>query len=290
MSIYDNPPDDAALLKGVSALLLRLEGERAAKEQELESLTGKEAELGYHPNFAAYLAGGMLLAKGFDARHVLSVAGFYALDWRDALERLGATDSQQDCRLLGMRLVCDADPLLEIAGLSLFDEMGLLKSGAIDRFWLRRAKLGLGQTAKAFGLTPCHAQGHRGLFKIPIATLYRGFTRISAGREDCRFGALLVPLIESGGERLAKIGAAAFHSDAQERYREDCRSFEEHQRRDPDRRWRWKPPLARQGHLAITTAKARNIELPALRTRGLAANWLEDHGANIRFTREDFPR
>ena len=123
--------------------------------------------------------------------------------------------------------------MLEVSGHALFAEFGLLNSGDLDPFWLRRPKLGLGQAPKAFGLEPAHADGHRGLYALDLAVLRRGCENVAAGWDDQRFGALLLRLIETGGERLARIGAAAFHADAEARYREDCRRFEEHQWNNP---------------------------------------------------------
>ncbi|MGY2735044.1 hypothetical protein [Sphingomonas sp. UYP23] len=264
---------------------------RAVRQRAVDknvALDVEQADLGHHPHYAGYIMGGMLLERGFSAEHILAVLGVNALGWRDVLPRLTdavVADGDDDADLLlRLRAVCEADPMLEIAGEVLAGELDLLKHGRIDPFWLKRPKFGLGQTALAFGLKPHHAKGHRGLYALPLEVLHRGFENAAPNQQDQRFGAMLVPVIEAGGKRLARIGAAALHRDAEARYHDDSARFAAHQRVHPDRRWRWKPPLSRQGHLAVTTAQTLDIDLPAALTRGHAANWLGDHDANLRFT------
>lgn len=281
-----NPPtNDEELVARINSWLAEARSARQTALDSIAACNAEQARFGYHPNHAAYVPGGMLAAHGFGAGHILGVAGFHALHWHEALARLNASDDGAGDLLARLRLACEADPMLEVAGQAMLAGFDLLKHGDLDPFWLRRPKLGLGQAAKAFGLEPAHADAHRGLYALDWAVLRRGCEKVAAGQDGQRFGALLLPLIETGGERLAAIGAKAFHADAEARYREDCRRFEEHQRANPSRRWRWKPPLSRQGHLAVTTSRALEIPLPAARTRGHAANWLDDHDANLRFTK-----
>ena len=283
--------DDHALLATIHQLLAVEHSARHAAHEEIVQLDLEEASLGYHPNFVAYLYGGQLTDKEFGAPHILAVLGFHDLEWADALARLRETpvDTDDDlvCLIVRLRHVCEADAMLEVAGHALLADLALLKRGSIDRFWLSRPKFGLGQAAKAFGLEPGHAAGHRGLYTLTVDELVRRFGRVAAASSDRRFGALLPAVIAAGGSALAAIGAQALHRDAERRYREDCRRFAKHQRLNQSRRWRWKSPLSRQGHLAVTTARAQDVAIPAERTRGHAANWLSDHDANIRFTWED---
>lgn len=285
------PTCPQALLAAIDHALANLFDGRATALNRIAALDAEFASLGYHPNYPAYVHGGILTDKGFVSAHILAVAGFYDLDWREALDRLDDAPADPDddpaCLLVRLRHACEADAMLEVAGFAWCEQSHLLKRGAIDGYWLRRPKLGLGQPAKAFGLRPDHAAAHRGLFALSTVTLKRGFENAAVNQSDQRFGAMLPAVIDMGGQRLARIGAAALHDDAETRYRDDCHRFAAHQAATPDRRWRWKPPLSRQGHLAITTARAKNIAIPAERTRGHAAGWLDDHDANIRFARED---
>lgn len=291
MSNPDVPASPRALLAAIDAELAGLLAGRETALDRILALDAEQAALGYHPNHPAYVHGGILADKRFGAAHVLAVAGFHDLDWRDALERLANTpiDHGDDpaCLLVRLRHVCEADAMLEMSGLAWCDRAGLLKRGAVDGFWIKRPKLGLGQPAKAAGLGPEHAAPHRGLYTLSIETLKRGLETAAINQCDQRFGAMLPAVIEAGGPRLARIGAEALHRDAETRYRDDCRSFAAHQAATPDRRWRSKPPLSRQGHLAVTTARAKDIAMPTERTRGRAASWLDGHDANIRFTLED---
>ena len=288
MSDSDIPTDPLAL---VAAIDHELAAERETALGRIRELGAEQVALGYHPNHPAYVHGGIFADKGFGPPHMLAVAGFHASEWREALGRLAnaPVDPTDDpaCLLTRLRHACEADAMLEVFGLAWCDQAGLLKRGSINGFWIKRPKLGLGQWAKAAGLGPEHAPAHRGLYALSIATLTRGFETAAADRSDQRFGALLPAMIEAGGQRLARIGAEALHRDAEARYLDDCRSFAAHQVATPDRRWRWKPPLSRQGHLAVTTARAKEVAMPRERTRGHAANWLSDHDANIRFTEGD---
>lgn len=56
--------------------------------------------------------------------------------------------------------------MLEVIGLAWYDQAGLLKRGAINGFWIKRPKLGLGQPAMAAGLEPEQAAAHRGLYAL----------------------------------------------------------------------------------------------------------------------------
>lgn len=290
MPDLQTPADDQALVAAIDDCIAILNSKRQIQVERLPTLDAEQVALPPHPNYKAYVAGGMLKEKGFEAGHILGVIGFHALPWRIALAKLADAidlDDQPACLLHSLRLACEADPMLEVAGHALLAELDLLERGGINPFWLRRPKLGLGQAAKVFGLEPHHADGHRGLYALAMPMLRRGFENAGVNQSDRRFGALLLPVVETGGERLAIIGAKAFHRDAEARYRADCESFADHQRRHPGRRWRWKPALSRQGHLAVTTARAKDIVTPAERSRGHAANWLDNHNANLRFNRED---
>lgn len=284
------PLTDEALVAAVERELADARDARQTALAQTAVLDAERATLGHHPNYTAYVHGGMLAERGFGPQDILAVLGFHALDWRDAIACLAASASPDDGEmdLLGrLHRVCASDPMLEVAGERLLLDLGLLKHGGIDPFWLKRPKLGLGQAAKMFGLAPGHADGHRGLYDLTAAALRRLFDDGATGQPDQRFGALLLPVIIAGGAPLAASGAEAFHRDAEARYRDDCRRFAERQRRDLRRHWRWKPALSRQGHLAVITARQTAVAVPAERTRGHAANWLADHDANLRFNRED---
>lgn len=283
------PVSDEALVKMIDALIADATAARETAAAAKAALDAKQVALGDHPHYAGYVAGGMLYERGFGVGHILPVLGLHTRDWREVLARIAAApvDADEADLLPRLRAACEADPILEMVGERFAGDLDLLKKGRIDPFWLKRPKFGLGQAAMAFGLEPHYADGHRGVYAVPLPVLRRGFESAAVNQGDQRFGALLVPVIEVGGDRLARIGAAALHRDAEARYRDDCAAFAAHQRANPDRRWRWKPPLSRQGHLAVTTARALDIDLPAARTRGHAANWLGDHDANLRFTNKD---
>lgn len=261
-----------------------------AKEEayaRVAALDAEEAALGHHPNRAVYCHGGIPAARDMGVHHILAHAGFFRLPYGEAIARLAAARvvSGDDCLIAALRTVCESDPLLEIAGLAWLDGHKLLKRGAIDPFWVKRPKLGLGQPAKLHGLAAADADAHRGLYTLNPLDLHRRFDGVAGSSIDA-FGDLLPAVIAADRPTLAAIGASANEEDAAARYWAKCASFAAHQRATDDRRWRWKPPLSRQGHHARTIAELKDVAMPAERTRGHAANWLDDNGANPRFRKD----
>ena len=284
MTNDDIPTDYNALITAADREIERHQLAIIDERARIAALDGEQAALGHHPNYTAYRHAGVIAVRGMGLPHILAHAGFHRLPYPDAIDRLAEARDQtdDDCLIAALRTVCESDPLLEIAGLAWCEEQNLLKHGALDPYWLRRPMLGLGQPAKAAGLTPDHAAAHRGLYTLTPIELGCRFAAASESANDT-FGDLLLGVIEAGGSQLSAVGAAAVENDPADLYEADCASFAAHQRATGDRRWRWKPALSRQGHLAITTARVREVGIPAERTRGHAANWLHDHGANPRF-------
>ena len=276
----------ARLLAAIEVDLARLDEQQQVIHAELARLDAEQAAQGHHPHYPVYLHGGIAAGADMTAAHILAQVGFFRLPWRDALGALEATGDLQGDLLPRLRAACEADAGLEVGGLAWLGEQDLLKRGGLDPFWIKRVKFGLGQPAVLHGLDVEHHDGHRGLFTLPLDSLGRGLAAASVGAADPTFGGLLLPVIAAGGELLAARGRRAVFRDAKARYGADCRAFADHQGRTNDRRWRWLPAKSRQGHLAVTTARARGVAVPAERTRGHAATWLDDHGANIRY-RED---
>ena len=277
------PEDHDTLLAAIDREIAQHELAVAAAHRQIAALDVEQAALGHHPNYIAYRHGGIAALRGMGAPHILAHAGFYRLPHGEAIARLANWREQldDDCLLAALTSACESDPLLEVTGLAWLDEQDLLKRGGLDPFWIKRPNLGLGQTAQLHGLVAADADAHRGLYTLEPAELSRRFDAV-ADRIDDPFGRLL-PAVIAAGTDLAAIGAVASEQDAAARYWAKCASFEAHQRATGDRRWRWKPPLSRQGHLAVTTAKVREVVVPAERTRGHAFNWLTDNGANPRF-------
>ena len=285
MAIEEIPGGYEALIATIDREVAQL---RSIKDSEYARITGLDAEqtaLGHHPNYAAYRHGGLL--RGMGVAHILAHAGFYRLCQGEAVARLAEAryDTGADCLIVALAHVCESDPLLEVAGLAWLDGHGLLKHGALDPFWMKRPKLGLGQPAKLHGLGAADADAHRGLYTLAPAELRRRFRHAARSSADT-FGDLLPGVIAGGGAELAATGAVASEQDAADRYWTRCASFAAHQRATGDRRWRWKPPLSRQGHHARTIAELKEVAMPAEQTRGHAANWLDDNGANPRFRQD----
>lgn len=279
----DTPPDDASLLAAIEEEFANLNLARSQAQAQFAALGEALKIVDHHPNYTAYVHGGLLADKGFGADHVLAHAGFAALPWCEAIGRIETIGDAPHCLLTRIRLICESDATLEQVGLAWCSESGLLRKGKVDALWMKRPKLGLGQPAKAAGLTPKDAAAHRGIYALGLSLMAHTFTSAAGGREGVCFGALVPVIIAQGSHHLHDLGAAALHADAESRYREDGRRFAAHQAATSDRRWRDKPPRSRQGHLAVSTAREKGIDLPSQRKRGNAATWLEGHDANLRF-------
>lgn len=281
---HDVPEDYPMLIAAIDDEIARARATVANAKAQILALDAEQAALGHHPNYAIYRHGGIAAVRDMGVSHILAHAGFYRLPYEEAVARLADARNEidDDCLIVAMKCACESDPLLEIAGLAWLDEQDLLKCGGLDPFWVKRPKLGLGYPAKLHGLTAADAEPHRGLYKLSPSDLRGRFAAV-APTPDATFGDQLPTVIAAGGAALAAIGAAAAEADAAERYWEKCASFAAHQRATSDRRWRWKPPLSRQGHHARTIADLNDVAMPAERTRGHAANWLDDNGANPRF-------
>lgn len=280
----DVPEDYSTLVAAIDRELCLAHASKAEEQARIAALAEEQSGLGHHPHYAIYRHGGIAAVRNMGVAHVLAHAGFYRLPHGEAIERLAEAREMvdHDCLIVALKLVCESDPLLEEAGLAWFDQHGFLKRGRIDPFWTNRPKLPLGYPARLHGLDAADVDAHRGLFTLTPHDLHARFNG-SAGSSDDTFGDLLLAVITAGGAELATIGAAASEADAADRYWSKCANFAAHQRASGDRRWRWKPPLSRQGHHARTIAELTDVAMPEERTRGHAANWLDDHGANPRF-------
>jgi|GEM_PF-2477855 len=281
----DDPPSDPAhVLAEINLELARLKADKGAAAIGFAERGQALRAVADHPNASAYPHGGILATEDFAAPHVLPFMGFADLAWTTAVSRISKLfDGGDDRVLTRVRQICEQDAGLEEAGLAWCAKVGLLRNGKPPKLWLARPKLGLGQTAKFHGLKRVDVPAHRGIYALGIDPMVQAFATASAGKHDQSFGALLPTVIADGGERLHNIGAAALHADAETRYRARERSFAAHQATAQGKGWRNKPATSRQGHLAVATARALGVDIPAEQNRGDAADWLDSHDANLRF-------
>lgn len=280
----DVPEDYPTLIAAIDDEIAQARGLVAGAKAQIIRLDEEQAALGHHPHYAIYRHGGIAAVRDMGVAHILAHAGFYRLPYEEAIARLADArhEVDHDCLIVALKSVCESDPLLEVAGFAWLDEQDLLKRGGLDPFWFKRPKLGLGYPSTLHGLTASDAEPHRGLYTLTPTDLRARLAAVAL-TPDATFGDLLPAVVAAGGEELAAMGADASEADAAERYWAKCASFAAHQRATTDRRWRWKPPLSRQGHHARTIAELNEVAMPAKRTRGHAANWLDDNGANPRF-------
>lgn len=264
-----------------------LESAHAEREDAAASLAAPTAKTAHHPNHAAYTAGGLLVPFDFGAAQILPLIGLAHVPADVVCAMLAATDQRGEHLPVRFKALCIADAALEQQGFAICRDLGLLKRGRIDGFWMKRPKFGLGQWATLSGFTVEQAAAMRGIFTWTGATIGALLARSAHSHLDAPFGAALVHLAATDDGRLARRGAMALHQTARDRYFARRASFEAYAAATGDTGWREKPPRSRQGHLAATTARVKNLPLPAERRRGDAADWLESHGANVRFVGED---
>ena len=114
-----------------------------------------------------------------------------------------------------------------------------------------------------------------------------------------RFNAALRPFAEAKpGERLIVIeydaatanleewnhrGEKLYYQNEVRAYERDCEAFARWQSEHPDEKdWRELPATRRQYFLMWRTAIAKDIDYPKRVKRGVAHDWLVEHGANLR--------
>jgi hypothetical protein len=240
-----------------------------------------------HPNHAAYVFGGLVERFQFGVQHVPALIGLLHTPAGEVIERIETTGAAAGWNLaVAMRVSCEADPGLEVRGYAVCEMNALLKRGRIDGFWIKRPRLGLGQGAILVGFEARYASPMRKILDVPAQSAGVLISRFAPGLQAIPFGAVLTHVAATDDGVLAMMGARLLHKDARDRYYAKRASFAAHQAATDDRRWREKVPRSRQGHLAVTTANAKSVERPSERQRGPAADWLERHGANVRFVKE----
>lgn len=147
----------------------------------------------------------------------------------------------------------------------------------------------LGGTGRAAAQDARHVVAMIGALATTATTIVPMMLESSSGT-DAGLARLadLTRVLDGGASALAKRGRQVLHDRAAAAYHADCARFDAWQAETPDRtEWRALPPVSRQGHLARTTAKHRDIIPPVATSRGDAADWLADAGANIRFRKDN---
>lgn len=276
----DTSINATSLIAMIAADLDRIRVDRAALSA---SLATSASAVVPHPSYPAYIFGGLLKPFGFDCQHILSMLGLMHEPTASVVARCTALAGPDAPLAITLHGLCETDARLEVSGLDICREHGLLKRDRIDGFWLKRPALGLGQAAKLFGFEPQHADAMRGVLDLRGAAITDQIAPSAAESKTTVFGAAIFNLAANDTGALAIGGAAALHAQARDQYFEKRASFEAYIAKTGATAWRSKPPLSRQGHLAVTTAQAKGVPAPAKRQRGAAADWLENNGANIRF-------
>lgn len=271
----------------LSAHLTRaIESARVERKAAGATLAAPTSGTASHPNHAAYTAGGLLTPFDFGPDQIFPLIGLAHTPASVVCAACAATDERGEQLPTCLKALCNADAKLDEQGYATCSDLGLLKRGRIDGFWLKRPGLGLGQWVKLFGFEATQAAAMRGVFTWTGATIGALLARSAHAYLDAPFGAALVHLAATDDGRLARRGAMALHQTARERYFARRASFEAYAAAAADTGWREKPPRSRQGHLGVTTARAKGVPVPAERRRGNAADWLEHNGANVRFVEE----
>jgi len=87
-------------------------------------------------------------------------------------------------------------------------------------------------------------------------------------------------------EEWSRRGEQLYYEKEVRAYERECKNFEQWQNENPDEKgWRELPASRRQYFLMWRTAIAEDIDYPRRVKRGVAHDWLVEHGANLRLKR-----
>lgn len=257
--------------------------------ERIAGLAEEQAQLAPHPHHDWFTAGGLAVACGLVSNDIAPLVGWLDQPWTVVCAdmRAAAVDGGSRFLMKHWPIILDTDRTrLANRGLALLRARGQLVDGDLPARWNKHRKFGLGAPFVAVGFRAAMRDAWAGLWTLTIDTLERR-CRLAAGADERqRFGSLLLTMVESDAERLSHRGARSTFLRAQAAYHADCARFADWAAAHPDESWRSKLAKARQGYLVRSTASYRNHSAPSLTGRGEAADWLDRHGANVRFVEE----
>lgn len=134
------------------------------------------------------------------------------------------------------------------------------------------------------GFQAADADALAGLFSIEARDFGSRFAIASEGRSDARSGEIIADLLDINNRELAALGLFAEWQRRLALYLEDRAEW---LTRDEEFRlngaWREAAMTADQRWLIRVTCRVLRIGMPGHLLRGQAADWLEDHGANLNY-------
>jgi hypothetical protein len=144
--------------------------------------------------------------------------------------------------------------------------------------------ISLGAVLVARGLVAGDAAALDGLLSSSVEEFSARLTFASEKAGNKTVGAVLVRVLDADHTVLTGKGRFA---EWRRKYRDYMVAFAEWMSIDPEERrlgkWRTLPLTARQAALIRATAELRQIEMPALASRGAAHDWLMTSQANLRY-------
>ena len=237
-----------------------------------------------HPNRSRYALGGVVAAAGMDGDHVLGFAGLLAAPFADVCRWLAdAQDGSEEryawrvaryaierhqaaCDEIGRRMVVARQDM---------KPRGRASDGP------DAVKYALGMPLYGYGLRYTHASALAGVGTLGMSVMLERLASV-AGRRRTLGGRLLLAL-EPGFAELDRRGRRSAFNRGAVAYADRCETFATREAASEDRSWREAPVTRRQRWTMFDTAVALGIALPACRTCGEAADWLEANGAILKY-------
>jgi hypothetical protein len=142
-------------------------------------------------------------------------------------------------------------------------------------------KHALGTQLYAYGLRYTHAAALAGLATLGTSAMLERLAAVAGRRRT--LGGRLLPALRLGFAELDRHGRRSAFNRGAVAYGHRCERFAEREAASDDRSWRDAPVTRRQRWTMLDTAILLGVELPACRTRGEAADWLEARGAILKY-------
>lgn len=265
--------------EAIASARVRLAGAEAAAKAVAPPAAGRPRL----PNYDRYMMGGDCLAAGLVGGDVEALAALLARG-PDGVASLilAAADGKEHTYVLRL-----FRPILD--DIHAADQEGHSPSRKTRDARRRRRrlddadKLALGCVFYDLGFRADHASALMGLWSLGVSALLQRIDVAAAAAPGAAFGACLLAAVQADEQALAARGARSRFRRDEHRYFERRQTWELASEDVHAGAWRERPATRRQGQLMITTARALMIPPPQRLTRGAAADWLEEHGANLRF-------
>lgn len=247
-----------------------------------------DAPLLGHPNRSRYALGGLAVAVGIRVEDAAALAGLLAVSFADAAawieEAADATQARYALRVMHAAIERHRTDC-ETAGQRIILARNDSAEPPLGRSTEDVARFVLGSQFYQFGLRYTHAHALAGLFALGAPAMLKRLANVPGRRRT--LGGRLLPALREGFAHLDRLGRTSSFNRGAAAYRDRCRRFAEREAASDDRSWRDAPPTRRQRWTILDTAIALGLQPPAPTTCGEAADWLEAHGAILKYRKDE---